>query len=81
MVKHHLTDEHMKENANNDCIVNKKSVKNRNELDQNLSGCRFIQGESQNNESKSLGERFKRISSKVDFSVVTDPNIWWGLIL
>ena len=65
----------MKEISNNDYVVNRKSVENSSELDQNL-WLEINPNFAQNTESESPGERSKRISSKVSFSFVRDPNIW-----
>ena len=51
-----------------------------NDLGQNLSGLQSYPNFAQNNESESLAERSKRISKKVDFSVIRDLNILLGLI-
>ena len=65
----------MKEISNNDYVVNRKSVENSSELDQNL-WLEINPNFAQNTESESPRERSKRISSKVSFSFVRDPNIW-----
>ena len=78
--KYHLTNICMKENSNTDCVVNLKSVQIGNELGQSLPGLQIYSNFTQNSESKSLAGRSNRISSKVDFNVVRDPNIPLGFI-
>ena len=73
--KYHLTNIFTKENSNTDCVVNVKSVEISNELGQSLPGLQIYPNFAQNSESESLPGRFKRISSKVDFNVIRDPNI------
>ena len=73
--KYHWTNIYMKENSNNDCVVNVKSDEISNELGQSLPGLHIYPNFAQNNESESLAERSKRISSKIDFNVIRDPNI------
>ena len=72
--KYHWTI-YMKENSNNDYVVNVKSYEISNELGQSLPGLHIYPNFAQNNESESLAERSKRISSKIDFNVIRDPNI------
>ena len=79
MSKYHWTI-YMKENSNNDYVVNVKSYEISNELGQSLPGLHIYPNFAQNNESESLAERSKRISSKIDFNVIRDPNIPLGLI-
>ena len=50
-----------------------------NELGQSLPGLQIYPNFVQNGESESLTVRSKRISCKVDFNVITDPNIPLGL--
>ena len=64
----------MKENWNKDSVVNVKNVENSDELDQNLSEWQIYPS------TESPRESSKRISGKVDFNVVRDPNIPWSLI-
>ena len=78
--KYHWTNIYMKENSNNDCVVNVKSDEISNELGQSLPGLHIYPNFAQNNESESLAKRSKRISSQIDFNVVRDPNIPLGLI-
>ena len=59
--------------------MNVKSVKISNELGQNLRRWKIFPNFAQNSESESVTERSKRISSKVDFNIVRDPNILLGL--
>ena len=66
VLKCHLSNIYTKENSNTDCVVNVKSVEISNELGQSLPGLQIYQ---------SLTGRSKRISSKVDFNVIRDPNI------
>ena len=73
--KYHLTNINMKERSNTDCVLNKKSVEVSNELGQSLQGVQIYPNFSQNSESESFVERPKRISSKVDFNIIKDPNI------
>ena len=70
----------MKENSKTDSIANMKSDKISHELDQSLSGLQIYPNFAQKSKSESLGERSKRISRKVDFNVLRDPNIPLGLI-
>ena len=78
--KYHLTNIYMKENSNTDCAVNLKSVEISNKLGQSLQQFQIYPNFTQNSESESLAGRSKRISSKVDFSVIRDPNIPLDLI-
>ena len=78
--KYHLTNINMKESSNTDCVVNKKSVEISNELGQSLLGVQIYPNFGQNSESESFAGRSKRISSKVDFSIIRDPNIPLGLV-
>ena len=78
--KYHLTNVYMKENSNTDCVVNVKSVEISNELGQSLPRFQIYPNFAQNSESESLLGRYKRISSKVDFNTVRDPNILLNLI-
>ena len=55
----------MKVNSNTGCVVNVKNA----EESQNLSGIQIYSNFTQNSESESLAERFKRVSRKVDFNV------------
>ena len=75
VLKCHLSNIYTKENSNTDCVVNVKSVEISNELGQSLPGLQIYPNFAQNSESKSLTGRSKRISSKVDFNVIRDPNI------
>ena len=77
---YHLTNIYMKENPNTDFVVNWKSVEISNELGESLPGLQIYPNFAQNRESESLGERSKRINSKVDFNIIRDPNIPLGLI-
>ena len=72
--KIHLTDNYMKKSSNNDCVVTVKNFEISNELGQNLSGCQIYTS------TESPKEISKRISEKVDFNVVRDPNIPLRLI-
>ena len=72
--KIHLTDNYMKENSNNNCVVNVKNFEISDELGQNLSGWKIYPS------TESQKESSKRISVKVDFNVVRDPNMPLGLI-
>ena len=72
--KIHSTDSYMKENSNNDRVVNVKNFEICDELGQNLSGWQIYPS------TESLKESSKRISEKVHFNVVRDPNIPIGLI-
>ena len=74
MTKIHLTDSYMKENPNNDCVVNVKHFEICYELGQNLSGWQIYPS------TESPKESSRRINEKVDFNVVRDPNIPLGLI-
>ena len=78
--KYYLTNINMKESSNTDCVVNKKSVEISNELGQSLLGKQIYPNFGQNSESESFAGRSKRISSKVDFNIIRDPNIPLGLI-
>ena len=78
--KCYLTNICMKEKSNTDCAVNVKSVDISNELGQSLPGLQIYPNFAQNIESESLAGRSKRISSKVGFNVVRDPNVPLGLI-
>ena len=78
--KYHLTNINMKESANVDCVVNKKSVEISNELGQSLLGVQIYPNFGQNSESESFAGRSKRISSKVDFNIIRDTNISFGLL-
>ena len=80
MSNYHLTNINMKESSNTDCVVNKKSVEISNELGQSLLGVQIYPNFGQNSESESFAGRSKRISSKVDFSIIRDPNIPLGLV-
>ena len=80
MSKYHLTNINMKESSNTDCVVNKKSVEISNELGQSLLGKQIYPNFGQNSESESFAGRSKRISSKVDFNIIRDPNIPLGLL-
>ena len=77
---YYLTNINMKESSNTDCVVNKKSVEISNELGQSLLGVQIYPNFGQNSESESFAGRSKRISSKVDFSIIRDPNIPLGLV-
>ena len=63
----------MKENSDTNCFVNVKNFEISNELGKHVPEF------AQNSESESVTGRFKRISSKVDFNIVTGPNILLGL--
>ena len=78
MSKYHLTNIYTKENSNTDSVVNVKSVEICNELGQSLPGLQIYPNFAQNSESESLTGRSKRISSKVDFNAIRDPNIPLG---
>ena len=80
MSKYHLSNVYMKENSNTDFVVNVKSVEFTYEPGQSLQGLQIYPNFGQNSESESLAERSKRISSKIDFNVIRDPNIPLGLI-
>ena len=58
--------------------MNVKSVEISNELCQRLLGLQIYPNFAQNSESESLAGRSKRITSKVDFNVIRDPNIPLG---
>ena len=73
--KYHLTNINMKESSNSDCVVNKKSVEISNGLGQSLLGVQIYPNFGQNSESESFTGRSKRISGKVDFNFIRDPNI------
>ena len=77
---YHLINIYVKENSNTACIVNVKSVEINNALGQSLPGSQIYPNFAQNSESESPTERSKRISSKVHFNVIKDPNIPSGLI-
>ena len=77
--KYHLTNIYTNENPNTACVVNVKNVEISNELGQSLPGLQIYPNFTQNSESESLAGRSKRISSKVDFNVIRDPNIPLGL--
>ena len=68
-----------KENSNTDCVVNVKSVKISNELGQSLPGLQIYPNFAKNSESESLAGISKRISNKVYFNVIRQPNILLGL--
>ena len=74
MSKVHSTDSYMKENSNNECVVNDKNFEIYDELGQNLSGREIYPN------TESPTECSKRISDMADFSVVRDPDILLGLI-
>ena len=57
-----------------------KSDEINNKLGQNLSRLQIYLNFAQNSESESLAERSKRISRKVDFNIIRDPNILLILI-
>ena len=78
--KYHLANMLLKENSNTDCVVNVKIVEISNELSQSLAGLQTYPNFAQNSKSESFLGRSKRISSKVDFNVIRDPNIPLGLI-
>ena len=73
MTKIHLTDSYMKENSNNDCVVNVKHFEICYELGQNLSGWQIYPS------TESPKESSRRINEKVDFNVVRDPIFALGL--
>ena len=73
--KYHLTNINMKESSNTDCVVNKKSVEISNELGQSLLGVQIYPNFGQNSKSEYFAGKSKRISSKVDFNIIRDPNI------
>ena len=75
MSKYHLTNINMKESSNTDCVVNKKSVEISNELGQSLLGVQIYPNFGQNSEPESFTGGSKRISGKVDFNIIRDPNI------
>ena len=51
-----------------------------NELGQSLPGLQIYPSFAQNSESEYLAKRSKKISSKIDSSVIRDPNNPLGLI-
>ena len=67
-------------NSNTNCVVNVKHAEINYELGQNLSELQIYPNLAENSESESLAEESQRISWKVDFNVVSDPNILLGLI-
>ena len=73
--KYHPTNINMKESSNTDRVVNKKRVEVSNEVCQSLLGVQIYPNCGQNGESESFARRTKRISSKVDFNIIRDPNI------
>ena len=78
--KYYLTNINMKESSNADCVVNKKSFEISNELGQSLLGVQIYPNFGQNSKSESFARRSKRISSKVDFNIIRDPNIPLSLV-
>ena len=72
--KIHLTLYYIKKSSNNDFVVNVKNFEISDEPGQNLSGWQIYPS------TESPKESSKRISEKVDFNVVKDPNIPLGLI-
>ena len=78
--KYHLPNTCVKENSNTDCVMNVKSVEISNKLGPSLPGLQIYPNFAQNSESGSLVGRSERISSKIDFSVLKDPNILLDLI-
>ena len=78
--KHHLTNINMKESSNTDFAVNNKSAEISNELGQSLLGAQIYPNFGQNSKSESFAGRSHRISSKVDFNIIRDPNIPLGLV-
>ena len=77
--KYHLTNIYMRENSNTDCVVNVKIVEISNELGQSLLELQIYPNFIQNSESESRAGRSTKISSKVHFNVIRDPNIPLGL--
>ena len=73
--KYYLTNINMQESSNADCVVNKKSIEISNELGQKLLEVQIYPNFRQNSKSESFTGRTKRISSKVDFNIIRDPNI------
>ena len=73
VLKYHFTYINLKESSNTDYVVNVKSVKVSNELDQSLLGEQIFPNFVQNSES--VAGRSKRITSKVNFNVIRDPSI------
>ena len=69
----HSTDSYMNENSN-DCVANVKNFEICDELGQHLSGLQIYPS------TESPKENSKRISEKVDFNSVRDPNIPLGLM-
>ena len=80
VLKYHLTNINMKESSNTDCVVNKKSIEISNELGQSLLGVQIYPNFGQNSKSESFAGKSKRISSKVDFNIIRDPNILLSLV-
>ena len=80
VLRYHLTNFYIKENSNTDSVVNVKSYEISNELGQNISGSQIYLNFAQNSESAFLAERSRRVSGKVDFNIIRDPNILLGLI-
>ena len=80
MSKYHLANINKKESSKTDCVVNKKSVEISNELGQSLLGVQIYPNFGQNSESEPFAGRSKRITSKVDFNIIRDPNIPLGLV-
>ena len=78
--KYHLPNTCVKENSNTDCVMNVKSVEISNKLGPGLPGLQIYPNFAQNSESGSRVGRSERISSKIDFSVLRDPNIPLDLI-
>ena len=68
--KYHLTDS----------VVNVKSNEISNKQGQNLSGLQICPNLARNSESESVAETSKRISMKLDFSVIIDQNILLGVM-
>ena len=60
--------------------MNVKNAEISYELCQNLSRLQIYPGFAENSELKPLAERYKKSCSKVDLSIVTDPNIPFGLV-
>ena len=69
-----LTDNYMKENSNNDCVVIVKNFEISDEPGKNLSGQQIYPS------TESPKESSKRISEKLNFNVLREPNIPLGLI-
>ena len=78
--KYYLTNINMKESSNADCVVNKKSVEISNELGQKLLEVQIYPNFRQNSKSESFTGRTKRISCKVNFNIIRDPNIPLSLV-